>query len=177
MGAGGPAGGVPPELETMVEGRDDSPLPDGALVKFQYIGLVPGISKNFRFVLFPDGRLFSAVNTSEPPVDGHQRFNVDLPDEPSATVPAESVAQVCDLLDSTAFATGPAFTGAEGVRDGAVIIVTARVDGGVHEAWFANTATELTDFLWELHDEATQEPLDLDDLFADLTGQPRKDDA
>ncbi len=165
-------GAVPERLRELLAGRDRSPLPDGALVRYQSIGLAPGIGENLRFLLYDDGRLFGAANTPAPPADGEERFNVPLPDTPTATLPEEAVGRVRELLRSASFSALPPYVDGHSVRDGAVVIVTARLDTGVHEVWFENASTELTDQLWSLYDEATSQPVDLDSLLADLEEQP-----
>lgn len=159
-------GEVPPVLRQRLSGRDDSPLPEGALVRYQLIGLAPGIGKNFRFVLFSDGRLFAAANSAGAPADDEQVFNTALPEIPTATVAAETVARVEEQLRASEFTASAPYLGNQGVRDGSVMLVTARVDDALHEVWYQNVSTELTDLLsWLYHEEAVDQS-SLDELFA-----------
>lgn len=132
-------GEIPSELRQLVASRVDGGLPDGALVGYQHLTLAPGIGDDVRFVLFPDGRLFAAPK------------GAPLPDAPSSTVSASSVAEVEDALRSTRFAASKPFVGNVRVRDGDLVIVTARADGAVKEVWFQNASTELTDLLSSLY--------------------------
>jgi hypothetical protein len=171
MAAASP-GQVPRLLEESLRGRDVSALPDNALVRFQSIGLAPGISRNFRFVLLQDGGLLLAENTAAEPVDPVQRFNAALPDSPSMTVRGPTVDRIRGLLREGEFASSPSYVGDEAVRDGSVMIVTSRVGGALKEVWYHNCDTELTDLLWSLRQSAHDDEVDLDALLAELPTLP-----
>lgn len=154
-GTDSPAVAVPEPLLDLVGGRDDTPLPDGALVRLQVIGLTPAIGDNFRLVLDADGALRVARNSPGPPSEPDQRFNVELPGAPDTTVPTGTVARVEELLQRE-LGPGPVtYRGNEGVRDGHVAIVTARTGDGVHELWYRNSDSELVTLLWALADEVS----------------------
>jgi hypothetical protein len=166
---------VPESLAGLVEDRDQDKLSDDALVRYQLIGLGPGISHNHRFVLMRDGRIFAAHNTSEEPSTEQETFNTPLPDEPTTTLPEETVAQVEEQLDASGFFDSPAYVADEGVRDGSLVIVTVQRDGQEHEVWYRTVHTPLTDLLSSIFHEATAEPLDLEQILADLQGNTEEE--
>lgn len=100
--------------------------------------------------------------------------NAELPEDPTATLDAAVVAEVEGLLQSSQFASSPAYVGDEGIRDGNLVIVTARVGGDVHEVWYRNTSTELTDRLFPLAYEGA-EGTSLDDLYATFVVDPAEE--
>jgi hypothetical protein len=132
--------------KTASQVEQSPPFPAGALVRYQRISQMPGIAKNFRFVVMPDGRLFYAANKAELPKDPEQLFNTPLPDKPNRCLPPAVVDGIRQRLEEVDFFAQPAHQEAP-ARDGSLIIVTARQGKKVHEVHYLNVDNELTDFL------------------------------
>lgn len=147
------SGTIPPLVEQLFAGRAQDRLPPDALVRVQQIGMTPSISSNYRYVLMSDGRLFYAANSACPPADRQQRFNTSLPDQPTVTLPAETVADINAALSAESFFEQPPYLADTHIRDGSLIIVTAQRDHEQHEVWYQNVSTELTDRLCSIQIE------------------------
>ena len=78
------------------------------------------------------------------------------------------MAEVRAALDESGFFDSPRYVAEEGVRDGAVTIVTAAGDSGRHEVWYVNVDNDLTNLLWSLLDDELSAPYDPEQILADL---------
>jgi hypothetical protein len=166
-------GNIPPAIEQLFSGRKQSPLSADAFVRFQQIGTTPNISNNFYYVLMSDGRLFSAANSSASPADRQQRFNTPLPDKPTAILPMETIAEIEALLSAESFFSQPTYIADSSIRDGSLLIVTAQHDNRLHEVWYHNVSTNLTERLWSIQTETDSAETDLDDMLNDLQDRNR----
>lgn len=126
--------------------RDDDPLPEGALVKFQVIDRGADPTYNHRWVLFPDGRLFLAWNSEQMDFT-ILPFDTELPDEPTAILDAAVVQQVKDQLRAADFLNQHAFQAQLKYQDGTTYILTARLGETVHEVIYDAFAPPLVAFL------------------------------
>lgn len=142
--------------------RDKQPVGEGALVRFQKIGMGPGIGRNFRLVVMDDGRLYLARNT-EGTSERDAVYNVPLPQEPATMLAGAVVADIRAKMDEVEFFDEGPYVARERVRDGSLSIVTARRHGREHEVWYLNVNNKLTDLLHGLGDAAENEssPADL----------------
>jgi hypothetical protein len=129
--------------------RDTDPLPPGALVKFQAISRGPRPAGNHRWLLYDDGRLFLARHSGAADSD-RLPFDTPLPDAPTLTLPRERVAEVERRLREARFAGEPPYQVNPSVQDGAYFIVTARLDGAVHEVIYEAYAPPLVEFLGDI---------------------------
>ena len=126
--------------------RDNDPLPEGALVKFQVIDRGTDPTYNHRWVLFPDGRLFLAWNSAE--VDFMSApYDTELPDEPTAVLEPALVQRVKDELISADFLNQHPFQARLKVEDGTTYILTAQLDQTVHEVIYDAYKPPLVAFL------------------------------
>ena len=126
--------------------RDTDPLPPEALVKFQAISRGPRPAGNHRWLLYRDGRLFLARHSGVAD-SARLPFDTPLPDTPTLTLPPEQVAEVERRLRQANFTTQPPYQVDPGVEGGAYFIVTARLDGVVHEVIYEAYAPPLVEFL------------------------------
>lgn len=141
------AGPVPEGVADELAERDRSPLPAGAVVRFQAIAHGPDHRADVRWVLHDDGAVRLAARRAR------------LPTSASGAVEMETVREIQDLLAREQFAALAPYQWRAG-EGGALFIVTARVDGAVHEVVYDRAATPLTDRLQrvpgELEDEGDE---------------------
>lgn len=140
------AGPVPSELNVRLQRRDTTPLPSGALVKFQQIsrGLDPRY--NYRWVLYDDGRWFLARHSNDES-DWQTPFDTELPTSPTKRLSANVVDQVKAELRKASFLTEQPYQEDPTVEDGSYFIVTARLDGNEHEVIYNAVYSPLVKFL------------------------------
>ncbi|KAB2898508.1 MAG: hypothetical protein F9K40_11345 [Kofleriaceae bacterium] len=139
------SGPIPSDLDPRWASRDVDPLPPGALVKFQSLGrLSPAL--NYRYVLHDDGRLFHAAHTGKN-TDARVLYDTPLPATPTRTLPAKTVARVEKELRKSRFLDEAPYHLDPQVEDGSVYVVTARVDGKVHEVIYEAYAPALVQLL------------------------------
>ena len=126
-------GPVPADLDPRLAARDVDPLPPDALVKLQSIGRGKSPAKNYRWVLHGDGRLFLARHSGDTSGDWRVPFDTALPAAPTKTVRAGTVKRVGEELKRAGFAGQPPYQVNPQTEDGTAWVVTARIDGAVHE--------------------------------------------
>ncbi len=114
------------------EGADLSPLPAGALVRYQVLSLMKGCRGNLRFVLYDDGRFFVQRNVrGDCPYP--QRFDAPLPAGPSRTLAAADMAAIRAVVAAQRVDTlADGYRPQRGVDDGAeeileVVLAPGRV--------------------------------------------------
>ncbi len=146
MTAGLFKGAIPEAFFTGLAGRDAAPLSAEMLIKFQYIALIPTRATNFRYHLYKDGRLFLARNSAE---ENNPIYNTPLPLEPQRILPADELGAIRAALKAEQFFQQPPFWEVR-ARGGALMIISARRGRQVHEVWYVNTCTPLTDLLFSL---------------------------
>lgn len=143
------SGPIPPDFEMT---RDTDPLPPDALVKFQWINRGPNPRYNYRWVLYGDGRLFLARHSGR--VDRYTGpFDIPLPAAPTKTLPASLVRQVEQQLRKADFLHQPPYQARPKVEDGTFYVVTARLDGTVHEVIYEAYAPSLVAFLERIEEQ------------------------
>lgn len=147
--AGFESGPIPANLKDWLEKWDNLALPPEALLKFQVVSRGPDQSGNYRWLLYEDGRWFMVRHSGnksrrEPP------FDRDLPDRPTAQLPAETVDEVKAQLQAANFLAEPAYQIDRGVRGGSLYIITARIDGEIHRVIYDAAYPPLVEFLDEL---------------------------
>jgi hypothetical protein len=146
------AGPIPDELDLRLQNRDTSPLADDALVRFQFINRGPHPGINYRWVLMEDGRLFVARHSGDTS-DPYTPFDTDLPSDPTTTVDRDVVTRVRDALTGSEFAGQPPYQADPTVEDGTFAVVTARIDGTVHEVIYEAVAPAPVGALAQLLEE------------------------
>ncbi len=170
---GNSRGKIPAGMDRNLDQRDRTPLTDGMCLKFQSISMMPGIAKNFRYMIRNDGALFYAANSDEYPEDRRQIFNHGLPDEPTRMLPMGMLEKINDVLEAVGFFSQEPYQ-ATSARDGTLNIVTARKGENIHEVWYLNVASPLIDFLTsispveEMEKTPEQELNDLKTMLADM---------
>jgi hypothetical protein len=137
-------GGIPDDIDERLVQRDQSPLPDDALLRFQSIAHGPDPRSNHRWVLYDDGRLFLAFHSRD--TEGEVPFDTELPDKPTRVLSKKKVAEIRQLLEDEDFAELSPYQAREG-EDGMSLVVTARLDGQDHEVIYDRVHTPLTDRL------------------------------
>lgn len=147
---------IPQGLDKSFSQRDQSTMEDDDFIKFQMISLMPGIAKNFRFLIKNDGQLFYAENTSEQPEDRSQIFNTQLPEEPDRQLAAKTMSDIQEKIEEVDFFAEPAYQTSK-AKDGSLTIVTIRREGQMHEVWYENIHNSLTDLL---HSISPTEPVE-----------------
>lgn len=155
-------GAIPEMFLASLQGRDTTPPGADLLLKFQYIALIPTYATNFRYHLYKDGRLYFSRNSAE---GSTALFNTPLPDAPSRVVSAKQLAGVKAALKAENFFQQPPFWEVK-ARGGALMIVTARRGRQVHEVWYVNVNTPLTDLLFALPATPQVEPTTEEQLTA-----------
>jgi hypothetical protein len=126
------SGPIPNNLDSRLAYRDTKPLPADALIRFQSINRGKNQTDNYRWVLYPDGRWFLAANSGAD-LAKNTLFDTELPTTPTATLPADLVAKIHKALLDAKFATLPPYFVNPTVDDGGYDVITARIDGNVHE--------------------------------------------
>jgi hypothetical protein len=139
-------GSIPKELDLRLKRRDTQPLPPGALLKFQLINRGKEPVVNYRWILYEDGRWFFARHSGADS-DWQTPFDTELPKSPTQQLPANVVNEVRKNLQSADFLNQPPYQIDRGVRDGGYRIVTARIDGNVHEVIYVAVNSPLLDSL------------------------------
>lgn len=142
------SGAIPDDLNIRLQQRDTSPLPAEALVRVQVINRGQTPQANYRWVLYKDGRWFlnrhsNDFRTWQTP------FDSDLPTAPTQILPASRVAEVETALRRADFANQPPYQEDRTAQDGSYIVVTARLDGAVHEVIYNAVYNPLVDYLRE----------------------------
>lgn len=179
---------IPSSLKESLSQRDQTPMGKDSWIKVQYISLMPGIAKNYRYHLMQDGRLYYAANTGAFPEDHSQVFNVEMPNQPVRTLAEESLLDLQEAIEEIDYFNQETYQESPS-RDGRLMIVTVRQDEQVHEVWYLNTHNVFTDLLQSISPEepvqpdASQELADLQDLLkqqkdlADQLGEDQTDSA
>jgi hypothetical protein len=137
--------------------RDRAPMPPEALVKLQAIARGNDVWINHRWILYTDGRLYLAWNA------GHDNFrtlpfDTELPGTPTKVLDSDSVREVENQLRVADFARQEPYHLNTTVEDGTTYIVTARIDGKVHEVIYEACETPLVDFLYGIGSAAHSSP-------------------
>lgn len=140
------AGALPDDLDERLTRRDTTPLPAGALLRLQVINRGKNPIPNYRWLLYDDGRLFLARHSGDTS-DPRTPFDTPLPDRPTRTLDQARVEQVRQRLAADGFSRQPPYQADPRVDDGAFTVVTARLDGGVHEVIYDAYAPPLVEFL------------------------------
>lgn len=143
------AGPIPSELDVRLERRDTSPLPPGALVRFQFINRGPSPRNNHRWILYKDGR-FHLVWHSGDVSDCSMPFDTELPETPTMQLQAPQVDEVRNRLRQANLCDQPPYQADEAVEDGGFYIVTARIDNRICEVIYEGIRPAIIDFLFEI---------------------------
>ena len=143
------SGPLPEPLEIRLRRRDVSPLPQGALARFQVINRGKNFAGNYRWVLYPDGRLFVAQNNGRG-ADAETPFDTDLPKAPTKRLPKAVVEQVEHQLREADFVHQPAYQEEPNTEDGDYVVVTARLDGQENEVIYDAVSPAPVPFLWRI---------------------------
>jgi hypothetical protein len=147
--------GIPDQLMEDLAFRDLSPLGENDFLKYQFISLSPGISHNFRYLLLFDGSLFFAANNKKPPKNPRLIFNSLLPETPSRILSEDEMVKIRILLDENNFFQQKSYQ-QNPVRDGGLVIITARLEDVLHEVWYVNVHNPLIDFLGAISPETPE---------------------
>lgn len=123
---------VPEELDVRLERRDTSGLRGDVVVRFQRINRGPSPAPNYRWELHEDGALHLARHSGDTS-DPYTPFDTDLPSKPTIHLEPDAIDDVLAALQAAGFAAQPPYQVDETVEDGAFTIITARLDGEVHE--------------------------------------------
>ena len=140
------SGELPARLDVRLERRDRNPLPPEALLKFQVINRGKDPTYNYRWVLYLDGRWFLAKHSGDTS-DWQTPFDTELPITPTKTLKAEAINEVTQQLRQADFLTSAPYWLNNSVEDGTFYVVTAQLDGKMHEVIYEAASTPLTDFL------------------------------
>jgi hypothetical protein len=125
---------------------DQDPLPPEALVKFQSLSRGPDVSRNYRWILYPDGRLFLARHSGNV-AETSIVFDTELPSIPTKILDVATVKQVEKKLRNSNFFNQAPYQFNQGVQDGSWYVVTARLDNKIHQVIYDAYAPPLVDFL------------------------------
>ncbi len=146
---------LPHNLDPRLKRRDTTPLAEGALVRFQLISRAKNPGRNYRWVLYEDGRWFLARHSGQV-VSAEIPFDTELPAQPTSTLSAAVVATTRKLLEAEDFLRQPPYQ-AEAVKDGSFYVVTARLSGRVHEVIYEAVSNPLTTYLRAIISSAESE--------------------
>lgn len=141
------SGPIPEQLDERLVRRDKEPLPAGALLKFQLINRGKSPDVNYRWLLYEDGRWFLARHSGDTSGDWQTPFDTDYPAEPTKVLPRKEVEKIRQQLKQANFLAQEPYHLDRGVRDGGYRVVTARLDGRVHEVIYAAVANPLAEYL------------------------------
>jgi hypothetical protein len=137
---------IPEKLDVRLIRRDTSPLPSGALVKFQVISRDKDPRLNYRWVLYEDGRLFLAKHSNDTSGDYRNPFDSELPTTPTKTLSSAVVQEVRQRLTMANFEQQAPYQAIQGMKDGTFYVVTARQHQQEHEVIYDAVSNELTRF-------------------------------
>lgn len=140
------SGPMPELTDVRLQRRDTDPLPPDALLKFQAINRGKDPSYNYRWLLYSDGRWFLAWHSGDTS-DWQTPFDTDLPPTATKQLPGAVVSEVKKQLQSANFAAQPPYQVDQTVEDGSFYVVTARLDGQVHEVIYEGVYPALIEFL------------------------------
>lgn len=138
------AGPVPEQPDLRIQRRDTDPLPDDAWLKFQFINRGPNPRYNYRWLLFDDGQLYVAWH-SQDLSDPYTPFDTEWPETPSRRLEPSEVAVLRQALREADFGSQPPYQADLRVEDGSFYVVTARMDGQVHEVIYEAVYPSLLD--------------------------------
>jgi hypothetical protein len=125
---------------------EDDLLPAGALVSYQQISLGVQVYGNYRWILYADGRWFLARNSAS--YSGQRGdFEFDLPSTPTRILPPAVVREVEDQLRAADLPSLEPRYFDPTMQDGARVIISARLDGRVHEVTFDGAYPPFVDYL------------------------------
>lgn len=141
------SGPIPEQLDTRLQRRDTTPLPAGALVRYQLINRGKNPDVNYRWLLYDDGRWFLARHSGDTSGDWQTPFDTDYPAEPTKIFSKREVKQIRKHLEKSDFLEQQPYHLDKGVRDGGYHIITARLDGRTHEVIYAAATMPPVDFL------------------------------
>ncbi|HEX9989654.1 MAG TPA: hypothetical protein VGE45_14420 [Chloroflexia bacterium] len=141
------SGSIPGDLDPRLERRDTSPLPPEALVRFQLINRGKNPRPNYRWVLYEDGRLFLARHSGDTSGDYRTPFDTELPAKPTEVLSPDAVNEVKEQLDQARFLGQAPYYLDPTVDDGGSYVVTARINGKVHEVIYEAYSPPLVKFL------------------------------
>ncbi|WP_428268379.1 hypothetical protein [Haliangium sp.] len=121
-----------PGLEP-VDGAEVTPLPSGALMRYQIIRLGVGCRGNYRFLLHADGRVFMQENGARANCEPPQRFDADYPAEPMGTLTQAQVDEIKALMRKhDFFALSVGYKRPNRRFDGAMEILEVQLEGKTH---------------------------------------------
>jgi hypothetical protein len=146
MSEGTSAGSMPEQLDIRLQRRDTSPLPPDALLKFQVISRGKSPAYNYRWLLYTDGRWFLAWHSGDTS-DWQTPFDTELPATPTKQLKANVVNEVKKQLQQADFLTQPPYQADQTVEGGSAYVVTAQIDGKVHEVIYDGDYPPLIEFL------------------------------
>lgn len=141
------SGPIPDQLDVRLQRRDTSPLPPNALLRFQVIGRGKNPANNYRWVLYEDGKWFLAWHSGDTSGDWQIPFDTNLPSAPTKQLKANVVKDVKKQLQQANFPTQAPYQADQTVENGSFYVVTARLDGKVHEVIYESVYPPLVDFL------------------------------
>ncbi|MDX1614734.1 MAG: hypothetical protein R3300_10530 [Candidatus Promineifilaceae bacterium] len=142
-------GSIPETLDERLMRRDTRPLPEEALARFQYISRGKSPRRNYRWLLYDDGRFYLARHTSETG-DWQTPFDTPLPDEPTDKLGWWQRRKVRQALEQSDFMNQAPYQEDTNVRDGAYYVVTVRRDGREHEVIYVAMTPPPVDELIQL---------------------------
>jgi hypothetical protein len=142
-------GPLPKQLPDRMKLRDQRPLPDGALLRFQQMSRGRSPAYNRRWVLFSDGRVYYDRHRGNER-DWSSPFKEDLRPKADTNISPESVKAVESWLREADFFDEPPYQVDHGVRDGDNFFVTARLDDRLHEVIYAAVYPPLVENLLNL---------------------------
>ena len=146
------SGAVPSELDVRLRRREPMPMPPDALVAFERINRGKNPSPNYRWLLLDDGALYLARHSGDTS-DWETPFDTPLPKEPTRRLEESELAEVRRHLQAADLPGQPPYQLDPGVEDGAFSVVTARLDGQVHEVIYEACAPPLVTFLRSVAEE------------------------
>lgn len=143
------AGPLPESLDLRLERRDRTPLPEGAFVRFQSISIGPNQTYNYRWLLYNDGRWFLAKNSGAD-MPRNVPFDTELPATPTRQLTAAEVQTIRDALDQAQFLSEAPYIENTRAEGGSFSVVTAHVNGTVHEVIYVAHYPPLVELLRNL---------------------------
>jgi hypothetical protein len=147
------SGAIPVDLDIRLQRRDTTALPPKALIRLQVINRGKNPALNYRWLVYEDGSFFLAKHSGDTSGDYRIPFDTELPTEPTTRLPASTVKSIKQNLEQVHFLEQAPYHVDNSVDDGGFYVITARVNGKVHEVIYEAAVTPLVEFLETIQPE------------------------
>ena len=133
--------GLRPRLKAVIEEE----ISEDIWIAFAHVMAGKSVFGSYRCSIAADGRAYF-VSRSDEDKDHQVPFDQPLPEEPSAHLTEEQMAEIQAALEEQAFFEHPGLESRDS-RDGSYDIIRVRRDGQIHTVVYLNVTNPLTTLL------------------------------